>query len=83
MQTEKRSRVEQGAALRAILAPLKQAGPLDYDVARYCLLDDADTAHELNEALWKLPELRRYFIVRLLKALMRAVLAGGGDQWRE
>jgi hypothetical protein len=58
-------------------------GPLDHDIARFCLLDDEDAAYELSETLWQLPELRRYFAVRLLKALMRAVLAGGGDQWRE
>lgn len=83
MQTMKRPRTEHGAALRAILAPLAQMGSLDDDVARFCLLSDADAAYELDEVLWQLPELRRYFVVRLLKALMRAVLAGGGDQWRE
>ncbi len=88
MQTVKQPRgkpvrSEGGEALRDLLKPLAQIGPLDNDFARFCRLSDEEAADELRAVLYDLPELRRSFAVRVLTQLMHAMLNGAGWQWME
>jgi hypothetical protein len=74
---------ERGAGLEALLSPLARIAPYDRDLARFARLEDEIAAAELEDALFRLPELRRAFTYRVLHALMRAVIAGGGWRWAE
>jgi hypothetical protein len=82
-QTGRRGRVEMGAGLKAILEPFEGLSSLDYDFARYARLDEDWAKVELEQAFWELPEIRRGFAYRTLRAIARAILAGGAWQFSD
>jgi hypothetical protein len=70
-----------GEGVRALLEVFDKIGPYDLDLARFARLDDAGVAFEIEDALIRLPELRREFAYKVLHTIMRGVMNGGGWQY--
>jgi hypothetical protein len=74
-------RLGDGEGLREVLRVFDKIGPYDRDLDRFTRMDDVDAAFLLEDALVRLPELRRTLAYRVMHTIMRAVREGGGWQY--
>jgi hypothetical protein len=74
-------RIGDGEGVREMLRVFGKIGPYDRDLDRFTRLDARDAAFLLEDALIRLPELRRTLAYRVMHTIMRAVREGGGWQY--